>query len=93
MALHPESPDAPHAILDSDIHLFSTENDSRRFAGGQYPFVDAKAFREVLKIPGGYVNDHCLIHDGPVPLVSLSPPLPLSSRRAGHVMEADEGDD
>jgi len=31
------------------------------YADGQYPKRDAALFRYVLDIPGGYVNDHCLI--------------------------------
>ena len=31
---------------------------------GHYPKRDAALFRYVLDIPGQYVNDHCVIHDG-----------------------------
>jgi hypothetical protein len=31
-------------------------------ADAQYPERDARLFRYVLDVPGGYVNDHCLVH-------------------------------
>ena len=31
-------------------------------ADGQFPERDARLFRSVFQVPGGYVNDHCLIH-------------------------------